>query len=245
MNSVRPVSFNVGATPVDPAGSQASEKMPYHLSVSESRACGLTHSPRSRNCFAVEGEPPLARRFGAVDWRAATCRTMASLRDRSAATMGPGRPETVRSRCTPKLRRLGVRKSARTVENRPDGSRNPDGAPGRWCSRKWCCERGLNSRPLPYQGSALPLSYRSAGTPKRPLASGSCCCRLPRSPATGVRNAADTATSPRAPQAAFRVSTGSPACMLGTMRAAAPRPVIPVDCRRERRLPTGTSRRRT
>ena len=26
---------------------------------------------------------------------------------------------------------------------------------------EWCCERGLNSRPLPYQGSALPLSYRS------------------------------------------------------------------------------------
>jgi hypothetical protein len=25
----------------------------------------------------------------------------------------------------------------------------------------WCCGRGLNSRPLPYQGSALPLSYRS------------------------------------------------------------------------------------
>ena len=28
--------------------------------------------------------------------------------------------------------------------------------------RKWCCKRGLNSRPLPYQGSALPLSYCSA-----------------------------------------------------------------------------------
>src|SRR5690606_10476279 len=27
--------------------------------------------------------------------------------------------------------------------------------------KNWCCERGLNSRPLPYQGSALPLSYRS------------------------------------------------------------------------------------
>ena len=27
----------------------------------------------------------------------------------------------------------------------------------------WCCERGLNSRPLPYQGSALPLSYHSIG----------------------------------------------------------------------------------
>src|SRR5689334_18148882 len=25
----------------------------------------------------------------------------------------------------------------------------------------WCCWRGLNSRPLPYQGSALPLSYSS------------------------------------------------------------------------------------
>ena len=28
---------------------------------------------------------------------------------------------------------------------------------------KWCCRRGLNSRPHPYQGCALPLSYRSAG----------------------------------------------------------------------------------
>src|SRR5687767_2250130 len=30
----------------------------------------------------------------------------------------------------------------------------------------WCCKRGLNSRPLPYQGSALPLSYCSV--PGRP-----------------------------------------------------------------------------
>src|SRR3954470_12644448 len=30
-------------------------------------------------------------------------------------------------------------------------------------SGKWCCRGGLNSRPLPYQGSALPLSYGSAG----------------------------------------------------------------------------------
>ncbi len=27
----------------------------------------------------------------------------------------------------------------------------------------WCCRRGLNSRPPPYQGGALPLSYGSAG----------------------------------------------------------------------------------
>ena len=34
---------------------------------------------------------------------------------------------------------------------------------------KWCCKRGLNSRPLPYQGSALPLSYCSirGSRPKR------------------------------------------------------------------------------
>ena len=30
----------------------------------------------------------------------------------------------------------------------------------------WCCWRGSNSRPLPYQGSALPLSYSSAGEPE-------------------------------------------------------------------------------
>ena len=32
---------------------------------------------------------------------------------------------------------------------------------------KWCCERGLNSRPLHYQWSALPLSYRSMARPAR------------------------------------------------------------------------------
>ena len=32
----------------------------------------------------------------------------------------------------------------------------------------WCCWRGLNSRPLPYQGSALPLSYSSTDSgPKK------------------------------------------------------------------------------
>lgn len=34
-----------------------------------------------------------------------------------------------------------------------------------WGLRKrWCCRTGLNCRPLPYQGSALPLSYGSKGT---------------------------------------------------------------------------------
>ena len=44
----------------------------------------------------------------------------------------------------------------------------------------WCCRGGLNSRPLPYQGSALPLSYCSTvrgsldpiATPRKPILDG-------------------------------------------------------------------------
>ena len=35
--------------------------------------------------------------------------------------------------------------------------------------KEWCCQRGLNSRPLPYQGSALPLSYGSLSLDARLL----------------------------------------------------------------------------
>jgi len=56
--------------------------------------------------------------------------------------------------------------------------------------RRWCCWRGLNSRPLPYQGSALPLSYNSQafsarfslaparGAPQ-PLDARPACCQFP------------------------------------------------------------------
>src|SRR5438552_10493592 len=48
----------------------------------------------------------------------------------------------------------------------------------------WCCQTGLNCRPLHYQWSALPLSYGSmAGTvrigPKRPLQAGGSCHKAP------------------------------------------------------------------
>jgi hypothetical protein len=36
------------------------------------------------------------------------------------------------------------------------------GDKSRFSRLRWCCRRGLNSRPLPYQGSALPLSYGSS-----------------------------------------------------------------------------------
>jgi hypothetical protein len=35
-------------------------------------------------------------------------------------------------------------------------------APGASERKSWCCRTGLNCGPLPYQGSALPLSYGSA-----------------------------------------------------------------------------------
>ena len=55
--------------------------------------------------------------------------------------------------------------------------------------KRWCCWRGLNSRPLPYQGSALPLSYNSQGPSARlplapgrgvpqPLDAGRACCQV-------------------------------------------------------------------
>ena len=34
----------------------------------------------------------------------------------------------------------------------------------------WCCRSGLNTRPPPYQGGALPLSYGSLRQPRAPLA---------------------------------------------------------------------------
>ena len=37
------------------------------------------------------------------------------------------------------------------------------GFPRRQVLDFWCCRTGLNCRPLPYQGSALPLSYGSGG----------------------------------------------------------------------------------
>ncbi len=37
---------------------------------------------------------------------------------------------------------------------------------------KWCHERELNSRPHPYQGCALPLSYRGACSRRAPI--GAC-----------------------------------------------------------------------
>ena len=43
-----------------------------------------------------------------------------------------------------------------------------DPAVGERLRRRWCCWRGLNSRPHPYQGCALPLSYSSVTIGRSP-----------------------------------------------------------------------------
>ena len=57
-----------------------------------------------------------------------------------------------------------MRRRSSGLANRSDvalAASAPSCLSGNFQRDKWCCERGLNSRPLPYQGSALPLSYRS------------------------------------------------------------------------------------
>src|ERR1700730_2398340 len=61
----------------------------------------------------------------------------------------------------------------------------------------WCCRGGLNSRPPPYQGGALPLSYGSknhaaAERPAAPRRAGTCHkgCRGARIPVAAPFNAA-------------------------------------------------------
>src|SRR5262245_46208911 len=65
----------------------------------------------------------------------------------------------------------------------------------------WCCERGLNSRPLPYQGSALPLSYRSSRASPSKCPHSARVCRI-------GRRARQAATPDGAPRRALGLSAG-------------------------------------
>ncbi len=65
--------------------------------------------------------------------------------------------------CQRRATRPACSRTVLRIGNLRDGDR-PCRRPGN-AGWGWCCERGLNSRPLPYQGSALPLSYRSAWGP--------------------------------------------------------------------------------
>ena len=65
---------------------------------------------------------------------------------------------------------------------------------------KWCCKRGLNSRPLPYQGSALPLSYCSISKCGAKRRSASC-----HSKAGVARRSKAARSGPRCVQAGCRL----------------------------------------
>ena len=82
----------------------------------------------------------------------------------------------------------------------------------------WCCRRGLNSRPLPYQGSALPLSYgsdahsRRAGFPTTLQPQ-----RCPRRLATH-RKAGGHCHKPLHPASPHESPLNSPCCARGKVR---------------------------
>jgi hypothetical protein len=94
--------------------------------------------------------------------------------------------------------------------------------------KKWCCRTGLNCRPPPYQGGALPLSYGSMrGAATRPLATRRGPCH------SGGWRASHAAPlgamrlpllSKRAPEGieAQREGRAQPDCMVGMPRARAP-----------------------
>jgi hypothetical protein len=88
---------------------------------------------------------------------------------------GPGEGGEAEGAMARYVRRLGPILAATGRTRRPRGNRRAVAARFRYrpsaeahprsfkdAVKAWCCWRGLNSRPLPYQGSALPLSYSSA-----------------------------------------------------------------------------------
>ena len=60
----------------------------------------------------------------------------------------------------------------------------------------WCCRKGLNFRPLPYQGSALPLSYGSVPVRRSPRRQRKPIHEAPKAGKIGGPAAVDAASFP-------------------------------------------------
>jgi hypothetical protein len=92
---------------------------------------------------------------------------------RSPARLACRRPDGAEARRRPRIERATHKCRLQLPESFIRERRVKDGAISRigklraTVGKYWCCGRGLNSRPLPYQGSALPLSYRSLRRPGR------------------------------------------------------------------------------
>ena len=84
---------------------------------------------------------------------------------RASSFLSCGRPECAREQARNKSPRKFPHSDARVLRTfRPEerGTREcPAALPTDFIKVCWCCRTGLNCRPLPYQGSALPLSYGS------------------------------------------------------------------------------------
>src|SRR3546814_12497575 len=78
--------------------------------------------------------------------------------------------------------RLNLPKGAQSCRLLPKGSHQPKGGKAAkmaekvWFSRglEWCRRGELNTRPHPYQGCALPLSYGGTLQDGRPAGGGTC-----------------------------------------------------------------------
>ena len=92
---------------------------------------------------------------------------------RSPARLACRRPDGAEARRRPRIERATHKCRLQLPESFIRERRVKDGAISRigklraTVGKYWCCGRGLNSRPLPYQGSALPLSYRSLRRARR------------------------------------------------------------------------------
>ena len=101
---------------------------------------------------------------------------------------------------------------------------------------EWCCRTGLNCGPLPYQGSALPLSYGSIGTRQisdHPADVEGCRARGSPAIASGMTDGkgkrGERQAALRAKRAAGRFA-GKPQAAQGAGQGAAPgRGAVPTD----------------
>src|SRR4051812_44941632 len=116
-------------------------------------------------CFARQHMPPDLQDSTVRTCLGATAERPRRYLTRTETGLTPGRPGTETSARAGGLDADCVdgSENAQRLMNNPThtGRRSDQDVAG------WCCWTGLNCRPLPYQGSALPLSYSSKSAESR------------------------------------------------------------------------------
>ena len=111
---------------------------------------------------------PSGRRRQVASFAAEACNTVAMTATEMTSRASPRSPSTtlLSVLVAPPLNRILASKLLIECHRQPATS-TPAGLPTAAIAIRhweWCCRTGLNCGPLPYQGSALPLSYGSIGT---------------------------------------------------------------------------------